>query len=273
MALDRTLLLDRVRGFVFDVDGTLVHRGSDGRAQPQPDAVEVLDRIRASGRRLVLFTNGSHVPSASIARGLRDDGLPIADEEMMTPTDSATSYLLRRHPGARVQTFASEAIRVWMAARGVTLTDGDDAEAVYVAHLDAVELPAIERAARAVTRGAPLLTSSYVRGYAGANGIIFSRGAMITAAISKASGKRPKVLGKPSRAALMELGVRMGFPVRDLLVVGDDLGMDVALGRMGGARTVLVRSGISGDVDLSAVPARRRPDAAIERVGELLEVL
>jgi HAD superfamily hydrolase (TIGR01450 family) len=273
VTLGKTLSLGGVRGFVFDVDGTLVHRGSDGRAQPQPDAVEVLERIRASGRRLVLFTNGSHVPSASIAHGLREDGLPIADEEMMTPTDSATSYLLRRHPGASVLTFASDAIREWMTARGVTLTDGDDAEAVYVAHLDAVELPAIERAARAVTRGAPLLTSSYVRGYAGANGIIFSRGAMITAAIAKVSGKRPKVLGKPSRAALQELGARMGIPVGELLVVGDDLGMDVALGRMGGARTVLVRSGISGDVDLDAVPERRRPDAVIERVGELLDVL
>ena len=265
--------LDGVRGVVFDVDGTLVHRGPDGRAQPQPGAVEVLDRIRTSGRRLVLFTNGSHVPSARIAKGLRDDGLPIADEEMMTPTDSATSYLLRRHPGASVQTFASDSIREWIAARGVTLTDGDDAEAVYVAHLDVIDVGAIERAARAIMRGAPLLTSSYVRGYAGANGIIFSRGAMITAAISKVSGKRPTVLGKPSRAALRELGARMGIPTGELLVVGDDLGMDVALGRMGGARTILVRSGISGQVDLARVPERQRPDAAIERVGELLEVL
>jgi HAD superfamily hydrolase (TIGR01450 family) len=263
-------LLDGVRGVVFDVDGTLVHRGPDGRAQPQPHAVEVLDRIRASGRRLVLFTNGSHVPSARIAQGLREDGLPIADEEMMTPTDSATSYLLRRYSGAPVQTFASEPIREWMSARGVALTDGDDAQAVYVAHLDAVELAAIERAARAVTRGAPLLTSSYVRGYAGAGGIIFSRGAMITAAISKVSGTRPKVLGKPSRAALRELGARMGIPTGQLLVVGDDLGMDVALGRMGGARTILVRSGISGQIDLASVPERRRPDAAIERVADLL---
>src|SRR5260370_10681206 len=138
-----------------------------------------------------------------------------------------------------------------MSARGVALTDHEDAQAVYVAHLDAVELPAIERAARAVMRGAPLLTSSYVRGYAGANGIIFSRGAMITAAISKVSGKRPQVLGKPSRAALRELGVRMGIPTGQLLVVGDDLGMDVALGRMGGARTILVRSGIRGQIDLA----------------------
>jgi 5'-nucleotidase len=272
VALDG-LSLDGVRGVVFDVDGTLVHRGADGRARPQPGAVEVLDRIRGSGRPLVLFTNGSHVPSSRIAHGLREDGLPIADEEMMTPTDSATSYLLRRHAGAPVLTFASEPIREWMSVRGVELTDGDDAEAVYVAHLDMIEVEAIERAARAVLRGAPLLTSSYVRGYAGANGIIFSRGAMITAAISKVSGKRPKVLGKPSLAALRELGARMGIPTGELLVVGDDLGMDVALGRMGGARTILVRSGISGQIDLDQVPERRRPDAAIDRVADLLDLL
>ena len=60
--------------------------------------------------------------------------------------------------------------------------------AVFVAHLQEVQLGEIERAARAITtRAAPLFTSSYVRGYAGANGIIFSRGAMITAAISKVS--------------------------------------------------------------------------------------
>ena len=56
------LRLEAVRGFMFDVDGTLLHRGPDGRGRPQPGALEVLERIRASRRRLVLFTNGSHVP-------------------------------------------------------------------------------------------------------------------------------------------------------------------------------------------------------------------
>jgi hypothetical protein len=33
---------------------------------------------------------------------------------------------------------------------------------------------------------------------------------------------------------------------------------------------VLVRSGISGAIDLSALPANRRPDAAVESVAELV---
>jgi hypothetical protein len=81
------LCLDRVRGFVFDIDGTLVHRGADGRAIPQPGAVEVLERIRASDRPLVLFTNASQICSETIARLLREDGLPVADDELLTPVD------------------------------------------------------------------------------------------------------------------------------------------------------------------------------------------
>ena len=53
-------------------------------------------------------------------------------------------------------------------------------------------------------------------------------------------------------------------------MIGDDLGLDIALGHIGGSRTVLVRSGISGSVDLDRVPPSRRPHEAIEGVAELL---
>lgn len=259
-----------IRGFMFDVDGTLAHRGADGRAVAQPGAVELLERIRGSGRPLAVFTNGSHVPSAAFAQTLRDDGLPIRDSEMLNPVDSATSYLLRYHRDDPVQLFASEPVTEWMRARGVRVTADADARAVYVAHLPDVNLDDVERAARAVERGAPLLTSSYVRGYAGANGLILSRGAMITAAIAKVGGRRPRVVGKPSRIAVAELSRRLGVPAGEICVVGDDASMDVVLGKLGGARTVLVRSGTSGAVDLARLPARQRPDVAIDAVAELL---
>ena len=103
--------------------------------------------------------------------------------------------------------------------------------------------------------------------------MVFSRGAMVTAAIAKVTGARPKVLGKPSRAAIGEVSARLGVPTEHLAVIGDDLGMDVALGRLGGSRTVLVCSGISGEVDLDRVPERRRPDAVVEGVADLLDWL
>lgn len=270
MAVDGALNLTEAQGFVFDVDGTLVHRGPDFRARPVPGAVEVLERIRRSGRRLVLFTNGSHVPAPEIARALTEDGLPIADDEVLTPVESAITYLRRYHTGSPVFLFSSDVIRERIAAAEIPVTRGDDAEVVLVTHADQIDIVELERAAHAVRRGARLLTASYVPGFAGVNGMVLSRGAMITAAIAKVSGARPQVVGKPSRAAVGELRAHFKLPTQNLVVIGDDLGLDVRLGRMGGSQTVLVRSGTSGQIDLARVPARLQPDAVIDTVADLL---
>jgi HAD superfamily hydrolase (TIGR01450 family) len=264
--------LDDVRGFVFDVDGTLVRRFPDG-VHPLPGAVEVLDAIRASGRKLAIFTNGSHLTPEVFAQELRDDGLPVSDEEIVTPVRSALSYLRRRHEGAPVQLFAQPPVRARMIEEGVNVVDGEGAEVVLVLHVDDADFPELERAARAILGGARLLTANYLPAYAGANGPIFSRGAMVTAAIAKAASARPTVVGKPSKAAVQELRDRLGVPSEDLLVTGDDVRMDVGLGHLGGARTVLVRSGITGNMDLSRLPEDRRPHAVIDGVEELLEWL
>jgi NagD protein len=267
--------LDDVRGFVFDVDGTLVHR--DGAtSHVVPGAIEVLERIRASGRPFAIFTNGSHVAPAKFAQGLRDVGLPVEDDEMLTPLCSVQAYLERGRKGAKVLPFVTDSSREYLAESGVNLVDFDhsaEADAVFVAHIDHADLPELEKAAFAVIAGARLLTGSYVSAYAGANGPILSRGAMVTAAISKASGARPTIVGKPSKAAVREIHKRLGVPTDQIAVIGDDLYMDVALGHLGGSKTVLVRSGISGQIDLDGVPAKRRPHATVDDTSQLLRWL
>jgi HAD superfamily hydrolase (TIGR01450 family) len=264
------IALDEVRGFVFDVDGSLVHRGEDFRAEPLPGAVEVLDAIRASDRPLVLFTNGSHLNPATFAAGLTEDGLPVSENELLTPVCSAISYLGRHHPGEPVKVFGSDEIKGRMEREGVTLTDGDDAKAVFVAHVPDVELADAEVAARAVLNGAPLLTANYGPGYWGSNGIIFSRGAMTTAAIAKVTEVEPITVGKPSEVAVEVLSERLGAPSQEVAVIGDDVDMDIGLGRLGGSRTILVRSGISGQMDMAAVPNDARPDEVVDGVEEIL---
>jgi NagD protein len=262
--------LDDVEAFVLDIDGTLVHRDGE-RVHVEPGAHELLDRIRASGRRFVLFTNGSHAPPETFAAGLRAVGLPVEDGDVLTPLDSVQLYLRARHPGGAVLLFADDPARAYLDAAGVRiLGDDGDPAAVFVAHADAVDFPRLERAARAVLAGARLLTASYQPAYAGANGPIFSRGAMTAAAISKATGARPVIVGKPSRAAVRAVTERLGVQSHRLAVIGDDVAMDIALGKLGGSRTILVRSGISGASGLDRVPAGRRPDAVVDGAAELL---
>jgi 5'-nucleotidase len=268
--------LDDVRGFVFDSDGTLVHRTGAGEdVHVLPGAREVIARIRASGRPLAVFTNGSHLAPEGFAAGLRTAGLEVADDELLTPLRSVQTYL-RSHRVSSLLVFGTEAAREYLAERGMRILDGEDgehADAVLVVHTDAVEFPELERAARAVLGGARLLTGSFVPAYAGANGPIFSRGAMLTAALAKVTGARPVVVGKPSRAAVRTVGEQLGMSTAEVAVIGDDLDLDIALGRLGGSRTILVRTGISGRLELDQVPERQRPDAVVDDVGDLLDWL
>jgi HAD superfamily hydrolase (TIGR01450 family) len=265
---------DDVKGFVFDVDGTLVHR-EGSTLHVQPGAADVLRRIRTSGRPFVLFTNGSHVPPEGFAAEMRHAGLDVADDEVLTPLNSVLFYLRTHQHDGSVLAFVNDAVEAYLEHAGVSLAAGHHSavDAVFVAHQDVVEFGKLECAARALLDGAPLLTGSYAPYYAGLNGPIFSRGAMVTAALAKVSSAEPIVVGKPSQAALDAVGDRLGVRTDQTAVIGDDLTMDVALGRLGGARTVLVRSGISGDVDCDTLPDADRPDEVVEGVAELLDRL
>jgi ribonucleotide monophosphatase NagD (HAD superfamily) len=56
-------------------------------------------------------------------------------------------------------------------------------------------------------------------------------------------------------------------------VIVDDIGMDIALGHLGGSKTILVRSGMSGSVNLNGIPKKQRPHAVVDGVEEILDWL
>jgi 5'-nucleotidase len=264
--------LDDAAGFVFDVDGTLVHRAGH-ELHVQPGADEVLARIRASGRPFAIFTNGTYEPPEAFAAGLRSVGLDVADDELLTPLQSVRSYLDANGLDGGVQLIGTKSSREYLLRAGLPLVEGEGAKAVFVATPASVDFDELERAARAVLGGARLLTGSYAPAYAGADGPIFSRGAMMTAALAKVTGAQPDIVGKPSQAALRTISDRLRSPTAELVVIGDDLGMDIALGKLGRARTILVRSGISGMIELEHVPEGERPDEVVDGVAELLDRL
>jgi ribonucleotide monophosphatase NagD (HAD superfamily) len=152
--------LDDIRGFVFDVDGTLVHRAGD-EVRVVPGARAVLDAIRDSGRPFALFTNGSHMPPAAFAHELREVGLPVEDEQLLTPLCSVQTYLERLHGDASVLPFLTDSARTYLEAAGVRFVDDADPESigvVFVAHTSRADFDRLERAARSVIAGARLLT-------------------------------------------------------------------------------------------------------------------
>ena len=88
--------LAAARGFVFDMDGTLVlgDRNSHG-LRPLPGALEITQWAARCGRPYLVFTNGTNRTPAAYARIMRELGFPLLDEAMLTPASSAVRVLLR----------------------------------------------------------------------------------------------------------------------------------------------------------------------------------
>src|SRR5205823_8909407 len=86
-----------VQGVVFDVDGTLLlsNRSLDGY-EVLPGAIEVLTALKARHVPFALLTNGSAYPPAEQAAKLRAVGLPVDDEQMITPSSIAADHMQRR---------------------------------------------------------------------------------------------------------------------------------------------------------------------------------
>ena len=83
------------RGFVFDLDGTLVLGDRRGHGlRPLPGAVEITSWAAARGRPFVVFTNGTTRTPAQQAGIMREIGFGLPDEAMMTLAQ-------QRGPGAR----------------------------------------------------------------------------------------------------------------------------------------------------------------------------
>jgi HAD superfamily hydrolase (TIGR01450 family) len=268
-------ILADVRGFILDVDGTLVladDPNAGGGVSPLPGASTVLERLRESGRRFVCFTNGTgQVPAAQAAK-LRAVGLEVGDDQLLTPAVIAAAYLRRHHSEQTVLAFGNDGLLHPLRRAGVMLADlhaAKHAGVVLVGADPEFTYPKLVAACRAVWAGAPLLVTSMAPFFAARDGRMPSTSGAIAAGIVHATGAVPIVVGKPSMAAMEVLCEVLGVPPTQVGVVGDDLELEIRMGQAASARTVLVLTGASGEAAID----EPRPDAVLADIGGLLDLL
>jgi 4-nitrophenyl phosphatase len=265
--------LRTAKGFVLDMDGTLVLAdGAYNKARPLPGAVALVERLNRSGLPFAVMTNGTASSPDHLAAMLTAAGLPVTAQQVVTPTVVAARYLARRGaktvmvltPEAGCRPFEEEGIAVVNSRKACA------ADAVFVGWFRDFTMIDIENAAEAVLGGARLISASMNTAYMTERGRTFTTSRPIAAAISSLTGRRPILSGKPSDMALRAVTKILGVPASDIVVVGDDADLEVALARRGGALAALVRTGVSGEVATDVLPPDRRPDLHIDTIEDLL---
>ena len=202
--------LRNARGFIFDMDGMLVlgDRVNHG-LRPLPGAISMLEWVRTRRLPYLVFTNGTNRTPANFARVLRDAGLDVPDELMMTPASSAVVMFAKRGVkrvlvlgvSGLIEPLREAGIEVVLPAtgRGPAVPDVD---AVFVGWFREFTMDHLEAACHAVWAGAELYSASETPFFASAGGRALGTSRAISAMIRSITGCSLTITGKPSLDAL-----------------------------------------------------------------------
>ncbi len=246
-----------IRGLLLDIDGVL-YVGE----KPIPGAVEALRRLRGKFR-IRFITNTTRKPKRKVVEKLRSMGFEVHEEEVFTALGATAQYLRKRK--ARAYFLLTE--EAMEEVKGLAGEPPD-----YVVVGDAYRnftYDNLNRAFRHLMEGAGLITAAKNRYFKEGDGKLSLDAGPFVRALEFASGKRAKVIGKPSREFFLSAVRSMNLSPEECAVVGDDIESDVLGGMKAGLYGILVKTGKFREEDLK----KGKPDLVIESVVVLPEVL
>ena len=234
-----------IGGVVLDVDGTVVRGG-----EPIPGAPAAVDRLRAAGLPVVFCSNNPTAGPAAYVDRLGGAGIEVDGETVVTAATATAAYLRANHAGASAYVFGEDSVEDRLReTTELRLLSEPGPASVVVATIDydfgyddmRLAIQTVDDDTAFVgTDPDPVIPAS--------EGRVPGSGAVVNA-LAGVIGREPDAVpGKPSATAARLVRERLGVQGEDLLVVGDRLSTDVALGERLGAETALVGTGVT-DID------------------------
>jgi HAD superfamily hydrolase (TIGR01457 family) len=256
--------LREVSCFLFDMDGTL-YLGE----RVLPGAREMLDLLAGKHVPFFLFTNNSSRSKEDYLHKLEKLGLPVNADQVVTSGDATIHYLQRKYHDCAVYLVGTPSLEREFQAHGVRLSE-QSPDVVVLGFDTTVTYHKLETLCHHVQRGLPFIATHPDINCPTEQGFIPDIGAML-ALVEASTGRRPDIIiGKPHPPMVEAVSARTGLMSRDMVMVGDRLYTDIAMG-VTGVHTVLVLSGETRQEDVASSPWQ--PDLVVQSVNELGELV
>lgn len=262
-----------LRAVVFDIDGTLAMMDKEtGRYAALPGAVAALAALKARGMPVVAYTNGTFFPPAHYYPLLEAAGLPLAAGHILTPAAVAARQLAAKGY-RRILVLGADGTRVPLREAGIDVALPDDVgavDAVLIGWTKDFGAADLEAAAQAVWAGAPIYATSVAPYFASAKGRMLGVSGAIAAAIQNATGAKATVFGKPEIVGLEIVSELVAVPAAEMVVIGDDPNLEIAMARRAGAFAVGVTTGVADNAAFSSASPDLRAQVILPGLDNLL---
>ena len=253
--------------FLLDMDGTLY---LDDTLFPGVKPFLALIRER-QGRAMFLSNNSSRGIEDYLLK-LKRLGIEATAEDFLTSTDATIDVLQREYPEALVYVVGTESLKRQLSGAGISLTEevNDKVDLLLVGYDRELNYRKLEDACRLLTRDVAYLATNPDWVCPVSFGYVPDCGS-ICEMLWHASGKKPRVIGKPQPHMVDLALARTGFSKAETLVIGDRLYTDIACGRNAGVDTAFVLSGEGKKEDIQSMDIH--PSAVFRDIKAIWEAM
>ena len=255
--------------YIFDMDGT-IYLGN----RVFDFAVRFITNLRASGRKVLFFTNNASHTDEFYMGKLSRLGFSPKEDEIMTSGDVTIEFLKRHRAGKSVYLVGTDELVNEFEKKGIPLVghDAKTADIVVTSFDTSLTYQKLDTACRLVRNGAEYLSTHPDYNCPTEDGFIPDSGA-IAAFVTASTGKTPTYFGKPYRETVDMIEEAYGLRREDMCIFGDRLYTDIALGKKHGVSSVLVLTGETTKEDVAAANDADKPDYVFDSLADVDKLL
>ena len=249
--------------FLLDMDGTIYLDQT-----LFPGTAPFLNAVRASGGRYLFLTNNSSKSVDAYIDKLSGMGVPAVREDFLTSVDALIADLNKRSPFRKCYAFGTRTFRRQLEEAGISVTDHleDGVDCLIAAFDTELTFQKLEDACILLNRGVEFIATNPDWVCPTWYGSVPDCGS-VCEMLFRATGRRPRVIGKPQPAMALLALERTGFDGGQAVMVGDRLYTDVASGVNAGIDTAFVLSGEGTLADLDSSDVK--PTWVFDDIGAL----
>lgn len=250
--------------FLLDQDGTL-YKGNN----LFPETISFLEKIRNYGASYLFITNNSSKSIHEYVKKMAQFGISAHPGEFYTSAHATIDYLHNNYTNKIVFLVGTVALSQEFMEKGIILTDDIKLAEVAVLSYDT------ELTYRKLTSLCHLLRNKDIP-YLATNpdlvcptedGYLPDCGSFALM-IEEATKRTPLFLGKPRPLFVESILTKFGVAKDEVVIVGDRLYTDIAMGTNAGVETILVLSGEATRDDL--ISSEHIPTFVVNNIGDIL---
>jgi HAD superfamily hydrolase (TIGR01450 family) len=231
-----------------------------------PNAIEFVKTARETGRKVVFFTNNASKNPNNYVDKLNRMGFGATRSDVVTAGDVTIEYLKRNRSGESVYLVGTPALEQSFIEAGITLSK--DANIVVSSFDTTLTYEKLVIACDLIRNGADFYCTHPDFNCPTENGFIPDSGA-IAAFITASTGKTPTYFGKPYKETVEMIEEVCGVDRKDMVIFGDRLYTDIALGKKHGVCAALVLSGETTEEDVDNATVSEKPDFVFDSLDDV----